>query len=94
MAGVMGAGASVDHAVDQEEAKKIAGSKFDEGKWSGLAKGEDGKVSAEDWNLSAARERVTALRAQLSAEAAYKADPSLETSKALIVNMRLQLKAR
>ena len=46
----MGAGASVDHAVDAEEAKKIAGAKFDETKWGAAEKNDEGKVVATTWN--------------------------------------------
>ena len=42
----MGAGASVDHAVDIEEAKAKAGDSWDQAKWDGLSKDADGKVSA------------------------------------------------
>ena len=47
----MGAAASVDHAIGEEEAKTLSGDKYDEGKWGELVKGEDGTVAAEAWNV-------------------------------------------
>jgi hypothetical protein len=44
----MGAGASV--AIDEGEAKNLAGEKWDQKKWDAAVKDDQGKISAADWN--------------------------------------------